>query len=80
MPSAGLPIESILDRVVGTNKRTRGQIKKFHEDVNYIENCAKTAMKAGLFLEWLESFIGAWNKTKDPIQSAIAGLIEWDIT
>jgi hypothetical protein len=70
MPSSGLPIENIV---------LHGDDAATQKTARYIEECAKRAMKLGLFAEWLESFVGAWNKTKDPIQSANAGLIEWDM-
>ena len=71
MPSSGLPIVSIIP--YGTENDEMGRIyRKVTED-------AAHALKMGLFTEWLESFIGAWNKTHDPIQSSNAGIIEWDM-
>jgi hypothetical protein len=70
MPSSGLPIETIL--------KFRSD-KKNHKVAELITANAEHAIRNGLFVEWLESFVGAWKKTKDPIQSANAGIIEWDM-
>lgn len=70
MPSSGLPMETIL------NLRTD---KENTKAAKLIISNATHAMELGLFVEWLESFVGAWKKTKDPIQSANAGIIEWDM-
>jgi hypothetical protein len=69
MPSAGLPIENLL---VGNYTEDRELALRF-------ENDAKRALELGLFTEWLESFVGAWNATKDPIKASSAGIIEWDM-
>lgn len=45
----------------------------------YVRECAKLAMKNGLFIEWLESFMAAWEKTKNPYCAACAGIQEWDL-
>jgi len=71
MPSSGLPITNLIPK--GTENDEMGRIyQRITEDAAY-------AMKLGLFTEWLESFIGAWNKTHDPFISSTAGLIEWDM-
>jgi hypothetical protein len=40
---------------------------------------AKHAMEQGLFVEWLESFVAAWEQTKDVDIASWAGLEEWDM-
>jgi hypothetical protein len=45
----------------------------------FVEDAAKAAIHAGVFLEWLGSFVDTWHETKDPVESAQAGLTEWDI-
>jgi hypothetical protein len=40
---------------------------------------AKVAMDGGLFVEWLESFLAAWEQTGDPLVASWAGLVEWDL-
>jgi len=40
---------------------------------------AKRAMDCGMFIEWLESFVAAWNQTHDPFEASMAGIIEWDM-
>lgn len=71
MPSSGLPMENFAKKAK-TNVQT-GKIYKL------IQSNAEHSMKQGLFIEWLENFVGAWNKTKDPFQAANAGIIEWDM-
>jgi hypothetical protein len=53
--------------------------KETHEDAAFVIEAAKTAMGHGLFPEWLECFVGAWNETKDVRKAAWAGLEEWDM-
>ena len=72
MPSSGLPIETIVSM-------DRRQGKRSQKAAKLIQDNAEHAIKNGLFIEWLESFVGAWNKTKDPFQAANAGIIEWDM-
>lgn len=74
MPSSGLPIENI-----GIPDDSKYTDNKNLKAIYYIRECAEKSIKHNLFHEWLESFVGAWNKTHDPIMSANAGLIEWDI-
>lgn len=70
MPSSGYKIVSILNN---ENNNENGKCAKA-----VIER-AKVAMKHGLFIEWLESFLGAWEETKDPWIASMAGLEEWDM-
>ncbi len=82
MPSSGYPIENIVDY----DQRTAETAKPF---VQAIETNAKYAMDQGMFLEWLGSFIGAYNylKQQKPLTpkwesaniASQAGLIEWDL-
>lgn len=71
MPSSGLPIESFTNTAMTD--------KEAHEMYRHIERASDTAKSYGLFAEWLESFVGAYNATKDPHQAAEAGLIECDM-
>lgn len=70
MPSSGLPIENLT--VLENDEDNRKLCLRFELD-------AKCAMDAGLFTEWLCSFVGAWNATHDPIQASSAGIEEWDL-
>jgi|HubBroStandDraft_1064217.scaffolds.fasta_scaffold776981_3 hypothetical protein len=70
MPSAGLPIENLM--TFEDDEENRKLALRFETD-------AKHALKLGMFTEWLESFVGAWNATKDPVQASSAGIIEWDM-
>ena len=70
MPSSGLPIENLFEPF--SNAKTQ-------EISRLIIKNADHAMKQGMFIEWLESFVGAYNKTKDPTQAANAGITEWDL-
>lgn len=49
-----------------------------HLAARLIEERAKEAMKHGLFVEWLECFLAAWEKTGDPFIASDAGGQEWD--
>lgn len=40
---------------------------------------AKLAMSRGFFVEWLESFLAAWEATHDLDIASWAGLEEWDM-
>lgn len=40
---------------------------------------AKLAMRGGLFVEWMESFLAAWEQTHDVDIASWAGLEEWDM-
>lgn len=71
MPSSGLPMESLI-KVDMENE----EMRKIYV---YVTKQAMHAVKLGMFTEWLESFLGAWNSTHDPIQAANAGIIEWDM-
>lgn len=71
MPSSGLPMENLF--------HTKEDAKEAHEDVLFVLDAAKIAMKHGLFAEWLGCFVGAWNATKDVRVAAHAGLEEWDM-
>jgi hypothetical protein len=70
MPSSGLPIENLM--VLPTDEENYKLCLRFAAD-------ARHALNLGLFTEWLESFVGAWNSTKDPVQASSAGIIEWDM-
>ena len=70
MPSSGYGITNILSEVPE---------EKQWEVVKHINECAKLATSHGMLVEWLMSFLSAWEETKDPIISANAGLDEWDM-
>lgn len=71
MPSSGLPMENLFHH--------KEDEKEAHEDAVFVMKAAERAMEHGLFLEWLECFVGAWNETKDVRKAAWAGLEEWDM-
>lgn len=77
MPSSGYGMEDFFADVKSEEGLTEEQMCQVLA-VN-INNAAKIAMEQGLFVEWLESFVAAWNKTKDPWIAAEAGLTEWDL-
>jgi hypothetical protein len=70
MPSSGLPIENFF--VLESNEANSLAARRIVAD-------AERAMDRGMFTEWLESFVGAWNATHDPIQASLAGITEWDL-
>lgn len=70
MPSSGLPIENIL--ILKTEEANRSLALRITED-------AKRAIEAGMFTEWLESFVGAWNATHNAYVASSAGITEWDL-
>lgn len=71
MPSSGLPMENIFHE--------KENAEEAHEDARVVIEAAEHAMKHGLFCEWLECFVGAWNEKKDVRLAAWAGLEEWDM-
>lgn len=71
MPSSGQPIANLCEKLEGNEVE--------HEAAVHITHAAATALHYGLFFEWLQSFVGAWNATKDPHLAAEAGLEEWDM-
>jgi hypothetical protein len=78
MPSSGYPIEDLNPN----NSQERAMLVTVYLN-------AKHAMGLHMFLEWLESFIGAYNhiRTTEPSRSKVeaaniasqAGIIEWDM-
>lgn len=71
MPSSGLKIERLW-----TPEQKDDEIRGAYK---YIQKQAEHAIKLGMFPEWLESFVGAWNETHDAVKAANAGIIEWDM-
>jgi hypothetical protein len=79
MPSSGYPIESFHGATDFPD----------HVNARVIEEFAKRAMDFGMFQEWLESFVGAYNyiRAARPNEStadvanlaAQAGIEEWDL-
>lgn len=69
MPSSGYGAVSLLDvDHPETPAKAERLIKR-----------ARHAMEVGLFVEWLESFLAAWEATKDVDVASFAGLVEWDM-
>ncbi len=70
MPSSGHPLANLVDVADAVE----------HDEIcRSIIAAARTAMECGMFVEWLESFVGCWEVTRDPEIAARAGLIEWDM-
>jgi hypothetical protein len=70
MPSSGYGMTDILEGI---------PLDQRHKFAQVVEACAQIAMRQGLFIEWLESFLSAWAATKNPVVAANAGLEEWDL-
>jgi hypothetical protein len=77
MPSSGYPMEDL----IGTWTEEEGHVTtpETLKTGNYISDCIKQATKYGLEVEWLESFVGAWNQTHDIYIACNAGIEEWDL-
>ncbi len=73
MPSSGYGMVSLIPCGTDEEKATH------HLKVTCITLCAKRAMEHGLFIEWLMSFLPAFEATKDPVIAANAGIVEWDL-
>ena len=69
MPSSGYGSVDIFQKIKPTPKMP----------AKWIVDRVKVAMEHGLFIEWLESFLAAWEQTKDPFIASWAGLDEWDM-
>lgn len=70
MPSSGYGIVDLFEKVAQEHQHTAALV---------VLECAEIARKHGLFIEWLESFVAAWEKTHDCVIAANAGLHEWDM-
>lgn len=70
MPDSGYPAVELLGD--GSKNDRHAKAKRLVER-------ARIAMEHGLFIEWLESFVGAWNATKDVDIASWSGLEEWDM-
>lgn len=78
MPSSGFPMEDFSHETVDQNTVCLRVA---------LEQRAQTALKNGLFTEWLESFVGAYNSLVDQGQpnwdaamiASYAGIVEWDM-
>lgn len=73
MPSSGYGIEWLIPHETEQDK------KEHHGRATRLVERAKHAMDSGMFIEWLESFVAAWNQTKDVDIASWAGLEEWDL-
>ena len=69
MPSSGYGFVDLLGDLAPERR---------HEAARYIAEQARIATTHGLFIEWLECFLAAWEATKDPYEAASAGGQEWD--
>lgn len=83
MPSSGYKSADLFrgcwDASDGTEAGDEEAQDRQYQAAVCIEDAAKVAMECGLFVEWLEQFVGCWNETKNPFTAAQAGLIEWDM-
>jgi hypothetical protein len=70
-PSAGQPIEHFWREGMSDDDCAKMYMR--------ILVSAQHAISLGLFCEWLESFVGAWNATHDADTAQQAGIIEWDM-
>ncbi len=70
MPSSGYGSVDLFEKVAQNHLDTAA---------NVVRECAEIARKHGLFIEWLESFLAAWETTHDVVIAANAGLHEWDM-
>jgi hypothetical protein len=55
------------------------ECKEAHQKATRLLERAKLAMEHGLFIEWLECFVAAWNETHNVDIASFAGLEEWDL-
>jgi hypothetical protein len=53
--------------------------KEYGEKAYRLKERAKIAINCGLFVEWLECFVAAWESTHDVDIASWAGLEEWDM-
>lgn len=70
MPSSGYGIKALV---------TRDNHPEHARQVGALLDAVKLAMKHGMFIEWLESFVAAHEAGADIYDAAAAGLIEWDM-
>ena len=75
MPSSGYGRADLLGVDAST---TAGQIEEGRR-ARYLIDCAEVAMRAGLFVEWLESFVAAREQGADVYEAARAGIVELDL-
>ena len=75
MPSSGY---GMVDLLGGETNTPEGQAEH-HRRARCLIDCAEVAMRAGLFVEWLESFVAAHGKGANVYEAAQAGIIEWDL-
>ncbi len=76
MPSSGYGAVELIPCPDSTDEAGQREYAIEHA---YVLECARHAMKLHMFIEWMESFIAAWEQTKDARVSANAGIIEWDM-
>lgn len=77
MPSSGYGITEIVR--LPEDPDDAKQCLEYEQTARYVSDCAQHAMKLGLFIEWLESFVSAWEQTHDARIAANAGIDEWDM-
>jgi len=75
MPSSGYGLTD----VIREHCNDRESQERHYAKVQRLVKRAKLAMEHGMFTEWLESFLAAWEETKDVDIASWAGLEEWDM-
>lgn len=75
MPSSGYGRADLL----GVDPDAPGGWIEEGRRARYLIDCAEVAMRAGLFVEWLESFVAAREQGADVYEAARAGIVEWDL-
>ena len=70
MPSSGYGITDVIKADDPKEHYTRAKA---------ITEAAQIALGMGMFVEWLESFVAAFQQGADAYECASAGLIEWDM-
>lgn len=75
MPSSGYGLVDLIQE--GCNDRSSQD--RHYMKVKRLCERAKLAMSHGMFCEWLECFVAAWEETKDVDIASMAGLDEWDM-
>lgn len=75
MPSSGYGLVDL----IGEHCNDQESQQRHYDKVKRLCLRAKLAMDTGMFTEWLESFLAAWEETKDVDIASFAGLEEWDL-
>ena len=75
MPSSGYGRVDLIREDCNTDESQAEHCRK----VRHLKEAMEIVLKNGFFVEWLESFIPAWNKTQDVDIARWAGFEEWDL-